>query len=450
MKLCCLYGSAYSIYKISNNLFYYYLLVPSFTLLFYLGKILMPIKLSMFYPHPLNVINGNALPLVLKMANIFITVLATIVFFLSRYNRKIMLASMFFLITMMPVISFMNIESSIAADRFIYIPSIGIFYLLSELFYWLFSNISKRKKLKVILVVIFIILVAFLSLTAWNRCRQWKDDLALWSDVIAKYPRSLVPYHCCGVCYINKGKYAKALESYNKGMKYALPGSKTHIESLINRSASFLKLGFDREAVDDLSIVLRDDPDNAMAYNNRGIAYKNLKDYNMALSDLGKAVILNKSNSQSLLNRGEIYFNLGDYEKAMNDYNSVIERDHSCVEAYYNLGQISMKTGKYEMAVAFFSKAVLLKPEWEILYYNRGVTLCILEKYKEAIDDFTEVIKLNPDLMDAYYNRALAYLKSDLPEKSMEDIRILKSRNNYKIDPRILKDINDKITGKKR
>jgi tetratricopeptide (TPR) repeat protein len=130
------------------------------------------------------------------------------------------------------------------------------------------------------------------------------------------------------------------------------------------------------KAIEYLDNAIKLQPDYASAYNNRGNAYTDLRQYQRAIEDYNKAILLKPDYAEAYNNRGDAYYGLGQYERAIEDCN----------------------------------KAILLKPDYAPVYSNRGKAYAELGQYYPAIEDFNEAIRLKPDDVNAYNNRGFAYL----------------------------------------
>ena len=104
------------------------------------------------------------------------------------------------------------------------------------------------------------------------------------------------------------------------------------------------------------------DPDYTLSYNNRGLAYKNLGEYEKAIKDFDKAIELNPNYISAYNSRGVAYENLKDYNRAINDYNKAIELNPNYISAYNNRAIIYSNLGKYEEAINDYNDALKLDP----------------------------------------------------------------------------------------
>lgn len=150
-------------------------------------------------------------------------------------------------------------------------------------------------------------------------------------------------------------------------------------------------------------------PDDAMTYNNRGIAYADQKQYELALADYTKAIELNPGYAEAYYNRGTVYYELQQYGLALADHTKAIELNPDDADTYYNRGYVYDELQQYELALADYTKAIELNPGYADAYNNRGNVYDELQQYELALTDHTKAIELNPDDADAYNNLAVTY-----------------------------------------
>ncbi|HKB43191.1 MAG TPA: tetratricopeptide repeat protein, partial [Chitinophagaceae bacterium] len=345
----------------------------------YFIKLLMPLNLSSYYPYPIKV--GGIIP---AQYYIYLVIVLGLIIYIScfhRYSKKIIFGTAFFTGTIFFVLQLLPVGDTVMADRYCYIPSIGIFFLAGEGFYWLWNK--NRKSISVILTSAFII---FFSVQTYARCRVWENGLTLWNDVINKYKIIPAAYYNRGLYLFNENQDKEALNNFNK------------------------------------SIELK--PDYADAYNNRGSLFIKQGKTDEALIDLNKAISYNTNFIQSYFNRGFLLYQKKQYAEALMDYNKVIELkpDAEKLTIVYNLmGLLYMSEKKYKEALDNFNKAIELKPDFAEAINNRGSLWIRQGKYEEAIRNFSTAIEFRSDYAEAFFNRGIAEFNSGKKDAGCQD-----------------------------
>ena len=169
--------------------------------------------------------------------------------------------------------------------------------------------------------------------------------------------------------------------------------------------------------------AIRLKPDYAAAYNNRGNAKKELKQYNAAIADYGQAIRLEPNDAAAYNNRGVAKYDLKQYKAAIADYDEAIRLEPNDAAAYNNRGNAKGDLKHYTAAIADYDQALRLKPDLVAAYYNRGVAKYDLKQYKAAIADYDEALRLKPDLAAAYYKRGLVKKALGLKDKARTDLK---------------------------
>ncbi|MBE9593113.1 MAG: tetratricopeptide repeat protein, partial [Proteobacteria bacterium] len=168
-------------------------------------------------------------------------------------------------------------------------------------------------------------------------------------------------------------------------------------------------------------VFIEKEPNIDVAYNNRGLAYAELNQYERAIEDYNEAIKLNSNYAEGYSNRGLAYAELNQYESAIEDYNEAIKLNPNLAEAYYNRGIAYAELKKYERAIEDYNKAIELNPKYAEAYNNRGIAYAELRKYGRAIEDYNQAIELNPNLVMAYNNRGIAYAELRKYGRAIED-----------------------------
>jgi protein O-mannosyl-transferase len=294
----------------------------------YLFKLIFPLHLCAYYPYPIK--SGENIPLQYYTYLILVISLVASVFYSLRYTKKILFGIGFFSLTIFLVLQLFPVGSAIMADRYNYVPSLGIFYLAGEGFIFLWG-----KKQKISVIILLIGVVAFFSVKTYTRCGVWKNDMTLWNDVLSQYQTVPVAYNNRGNLFLNEKEYDRALNDYNKAIEL--------------------------------------NPNYSNAYFNRGNLFRNEKVYDRASDDYSKAIELNPIYSEAFINRGIVFMFEKKYDRALNDFNKSIELNPKFPKAYNNRGNVFYYEKKYEEAISDFSKAIVLKNDYAEAYYNRGL-----------------------------------------------------------------------------
>jgi tetratricopeptide (TPR) repeat protein len=363
----------------------------------YLFKLLLPLHLSAFYPYPVK--NEAAIPASYYLYVLLFLGLAAYIIYAQRSSKKIIFSIGFFALTVVLVLQLLPVGGAIMAERYGYLPCIGIFYLVAEGFNYLW----KKKQAAMALVALSAFSIFFIAKT-YARTAVWKDDKVLWTDVINQHDNVPLAYNNRGAALKDEKKYSEALEDYSK----AIALRPDYAEAYNNRGVILLDEGKTSEALNDLNKAVASKKNYAEAYSNRGIGFMNAGKNDEALRDYSKAIELDPTFTEAYVNRGNILRGLKKYDEALKDYNKAIEINPDFPKAYVNRGTLFMLESKNDNALRDLTKAISLKPDLAEAYYDRGIVFYNEKKYPDAIADYSKAIELKTNYADAYFNRGVA------------------------------------------
>jgi len=248
---------------------------------FYIRQTLAPINLSPYYPwHAKSGFLGPEFLLSL-LAIAVITGLSVIA---ARKNRIFLAVWLYFIVTLGPVLGIVQAGGQAAADRYMYIPSIGPFMLAGAAVAGLFMKHRETSHRAVIMAALFVIM-AFLANEAIGQEAMWKDSVSLWSSEIDDFPgRVNIAYDLRGLAYEEMGDHMRAIEDFTEAIR------------------------------------LRPYSSYVSPYNNRGISFEAAGEYDLAFLDYSTAIALNPNLPEPYMNRGRLYDKFGEYRKAMADF----------------------------------------------------------------------------------------------------------------------------------
>lgn len=161
------------------------------------------------------------------------------------------------------------------------------------------------------------------------------------------------------------------------------------------------------QAVQTLSRVILQDPENFEGWYLRGLSKFYLQDNSGALRDLSRAINLNPSVSGCYLLRGIIRDMNGDYYKALEDFTAGLAIEPNDANLYYSRGTTRLRLNNFSSAILDFNEAIRIHPRMDEAYVNRGLAKARLLNREGAFSDFNEAILLNPFSPDGHSRKGL-------------------------------------------
>ena len=260
------------------------LVLLMYSVVFYLVKAIAPANLSAVYAYPAKV--GIALPGIYYFGVFIFAVIVLNVLVLGRSRRTVIFGLLFFLITISIVLPLFWSRMLIFADRYTYIPYLGIFFMFSRLYVKFVEAKSERiRKYQIFINTALFAYIIFLSVSSFQRIKVWKNAETVVTDVIQK-DRSNVD--------VSIGYYFRA---NIRDMKKDVNG-----------------------AFQDFDKAIEYNPDYTQAYNNRGILKVRMQDIQGAYDDFNKAVEIDPNYAEAFYNRGNANYYLNNFMEACSDW----------------------------------------------------------------------------------------------------------------------------------
>ncbi|MGD0279937.1 MAG: tetratricopeptide repeat protein [Smithella sp.] len=231
----------------------------------YLGKIFWPVNLSVFYPY------GHFFLLWPVIVSFLILIMITIVVIYAVKKMPFLFVGWFWYVgTLIPVIGLVQVGEQAMADRYSYLPSVGIAIMLAWGIPLLFSHEHTRKK---ILFPAGIASIAIMATLTWHQCGYWKNSIEIWNHALSVTKNNYLAHSNLASALAAKGKIEEALYHYKEAIR--------------------LK------------------PDYADGYYNRGNLYARSGKYQLAIEDFNKTISLNEDYADAYYNRAFVYLNQG-------------------------------------------------------------------------------------------------------------------------------------------
>jgi tetratricopeptide (TPR) repeat protein len=375
-------------------------LYASYSLANYIIKLLVPFRLSIYHPY----ITIKSILFYIYPFLIIVT-LWLFFYFLKKNNKYIIFGMLFFFINISfsLILQFLAARSTVMADRYVYISSIGYYFIIGSLV----TTIIEKKLMPVtLLTAVLILYISFISYYSYNRTFVWKNTETVMTDVIEKYPRTSFPYVNRGVYLRQHGQEEKALQDYNMAISI---GSKD-ADAYMNRGNIYFNRNNDSLALSDYNeaLSINPNPKSAEIFSNRGSVYARMKLYDKALSDFSKALSINPYFLNVYLNRALTYMNMKNFDSAINDFNSYMKLNPGDFGVYSDLGVLKQNMNRHEDAIKDFNYAIKMNPNNPNYYYNRSISYYWLSDFDNAVSDIEKAIKLGYKVDPVYLKRLKA------------------------------------------
>jgi tetratricopeptide (TPR) repeat protein len=334
----------------------------------YLGKALWPSHLSLIYPHP-----GSSLHAQQVLEALCLLVAITTLVAVARHRRRYLLVGwLWFLGTLVPMIGVVQVGVQAMADRYAYLPFIGLFIMIC----WGSADWAKQRRFPTawqagvsVAALLALMVVAHWQLNYWNdNVTMWSRVVILQSQALPGAPDNWVAENNLGHALLNAGQEEQALQRFRS----AVAINPSDADSTLNIGAYehghknlFGAIEHYKRVIAMTQNTVRlNARTRAQAFRNMGHAYRELGDYADARESFRQAVDLNANDGESWLGLGIMAHKLGDFDTAIHAYSNALKVE-SLDWVYVLLAQALDHTGRKNEARAAMQKASLLSQNFE-------------------------------------------------------------------------------------
>ena len=342
----------------------------------YLGKLFWPVNLSAYYW--LYIDRPDADEMVIA-AFFLLVVLTALVGWRARRETYLLVGWLWFLVMLVPVIGIVQVGNQAYADRYTYLPYIGLFIGLVWGVPAFLSRWCWHKP--VLWLTSLIVAVVFFQLTV-ARVRDWKNGLTIYQQMLVQDQNNVVAWYGLGNIYLAQGNLDKAIEAFNQ--------------------TTTINLGFHR------------------AWNNLGGAYYQQGKYDEAQNAFEMGLLNGREQKPELYrNLAGVFLKTGKFGLAISNYQNSLELNPDQPQVLTDMGKSFLANQQPELAAAEFEQALRLQPDNSAAEFGLGTIEAgagrvagAIQHYRRAIgDDTNSVIALN-NLAWALATTADAHLRN--------------------------------------
>jgi len=255
----------------------------------YIAMAMLPNNLAIFYPCPQLLMLWKVVISILGF--ISITVL---VFVLAKKCRYVIVGWLWYIVTLLPVIGLIQVSSQARADRYTYIPLVGLFIIVA----WGIPQLLERwVHWKAALMVLSALALSCFFFITWAQVGYWLNSFTLFDHALQVTNNNYVIYYNRGNAYRVIGNPRRAIMDYDRAIEI-FP---EYVEAYINRGIAHAALGKEKEAIGDCDRAIGIDPGNALAHYDRALLYAKLGQNGRAIEDLKTAAKLGYQEAKNLL-----------------------------------------------------------------------------------------------------------------------------------------------------
>lgn len=319
----------------------------------YLNDTLFPIGLAVHYPHPM-----ERLPTWLAaVAGLQFAALCVAVWVWGRKQPALLVGWLWYLGMLVPVIGLVQSGSLSHADRYTYLPQIGLLLM----FTWTVADLTTGLRFRrTLLTTAAFLSITLLAVTAHAQTAHWRDSIALWTHTLACTARNDIGHNNLGIALLEKGRRDEALVQ----VKDALVINPRYDKARNDLGLLYLETGRVQEAIPEFLEAIDINPRYAKAHNNLGNAYLQTGQFDLAIAQYHQALKIKPDFAGAESNLGNTYFRRGQLHEAIAHYQRAVHYMPNYVKARTNLGITLLQTGRTREGLAHLEKALLYDPDY--------------------------------------------------------------------------------------
>jgi tetratricopeptide (TPR) repeat protein len=422
----------------------------------YLGKMLWPEDLALPYPYPY----PGQWPLEwVGMAGVLVVGLSGGAVWVGRKLPFVVTGWYWFIGTLLPVIGLVQVGTQSMADRYTYVPLVGLFIVVA----WGAEAALARGRIPWRAgAVAGAVVVGACALRTMDQLRYWRNSETLFRHTLALTSNNSLAYDNLGYYLYDHGRWEEAIQNYHQALKVN-PADPVAYDDL-----GFCLYNHSRveEAITNYERALSIKPDDANTLKNLGVALAGRqqlagavqcfeaalraapdypeahKSLAAALDQMGRsgeaiqhyrlAIRFAPDDTEAYNNLGNLLLREGQAGEAIDQYRLALRIDPDRTELLNNLGWALAGHSRYGEAIACYNRALQLKPDDEMLHKNLGKILDRMGRNDEAIGQYTETLRLAPDDAEAHYCLGCVLARSGRRDEAVAHLtRALRLRPGY-------------------
>jgi len=282
----------------------------------YIANFIWPTGLAFFYPYPSRWPAGYVL-----FAGLALAAMSVVVVLAFRVRPYLAVGWFWYVVTLAPVIGLIQVGHQSRADRYTYVPLIGISIMVA----WAAAEAFEGwPRAKTAFTGVALAVCAGWMLVTWVQIKYWKDSAALYTRAIAVTDANYLAHLNLGVDLAAQGQYQNALR--------------------------------------ELYTSIAENPDQAHARNSLGGVLYNLGRKDEAIEQFTQAIRLEPQDAEPHSNLGNALMDLGQLDDAIREFNTALRIDPGLANAYYGLGCVLVKENRTAEAVQYLQEALRINP----------------------------------------------------------------------------------------
>jgi len=358
-----------------------------------------PVGLSVFYPHPGRTLTATHV----AAASAALAGVTALALYLWRRRPEVAVGWFWFIGVMIPVIGLVQVGQAARADRYTYLPLIG----LSLPIVWAAASLAARNRtMRALVGALGVAAIAALGVGTNAQVRHWQDSESLFRHALSVTKRNHVAHINLGVVLHNGDEHERAARHLELALRIA-PSSPTALGVLGDVRVA---TGRAEESLALYRKALKREPDSLRWHEGLGNALLDLDRPQDALRSYRRALEIKSKGAHLHGNLGLAYQRLGRADEAVASFEEALRLNPALAEVHGNFGAVLVEIGSDERAIEHFQRAVELDPSLALIHGHLGKLQADRGDVESGLRHLGEAVRLDSEngRLQAAYARVLA------------------------------------------
>jgi Flp pilus assembly protein TadD len=359
----------------------------------YLRELVWPFGLSVFYPYPRHSLSV----LQVLAAALFLIAISAGAFMCRRRHPYFLTGWFWFLGVLVPVSGIIQVGEQAHADRYMYLPQIGLYILVT---WFVADTVSSWRHRRILLTTAMASSILLLMYPAWKQTSYWRDGRTLWTHALAVDPQNDTAH--IGLCDLDlrENRMDDAILHARSALEIRPDSADAHSRLGVALSAT----GQNEEASIHFQNALETHQIRPRVHYNIATLLLNSGQLDEAIAEFQKELQIQPEFVEAHNNLGIALTSKGELDEALAHFQKALELDPHLPKVHHNIAMILLRKGRLDQATAHLQKELQVNPASAEAHNDLGIAWSQQGRMDQAISEWQKTLQLQPDNLNAYCN----------------------------------------------
>jgi tetratricopeptide (TPR) repeat protein len=352
----------------------------------YIYRMIWPYKLAVLYPYP-----GIIAVWQVVGACLLLSCISFLVIWAAQRHPYFLVGWLWYLGTLVPVIGLVQVGVQSMADRYAYVPLIGLFIIATM---GIKDILPRFRYGRTIFAITASLLLFTLMVLTRNQVYFWRNSITLFEHTLKVTANNSQIHNDLGFTLVRQGEIQEAINHYKEALRIDPYFAIAHY----NLGIALTMEGNIEEAIAHYTQALQINPSYAAAHNKLGILLANQGKHQEAITHFAEALRVKPDYVELYINLGNSLAAMGKIGESIAYYTEALRINDYDFGAHYNLGNALFRQGKIQEAITHYGRSLQIKPDFAEAHFNLGLASFMIGDRKSAIQEYQILKTINPDL----------------------------------------------------